>query len=1038
MQNIYNIPSGHSFLRALARCILDHDLPILGNLPDQNISQVLVLLPTQRACRDLREILFEENDNKPLIMPEIRAFGALEDEWAYVGDEDLQSPEGLEIEQAISPLDRQLILAKLIGALSKSGGLDGRLNLENPAMALHMAADLCKLFDSVLIEEADPSQFENLVGGEFAENWQNITKFLDIIFKLWPDILKEEGKIDQIIRRQKLMKLELSHLAQQEKIGKGRPIIAAGSTASVMATKRFLSGILELEQSAVILPGLDAYMDDESWEQVSLAHPQNNLKCFLEFAGIDRQDVLPMPHLETNETKNAKLRRQIASEMVRPTATSHMWHKLPESFNRDELSAAFVGHVELIEATSVQQEAVAIALMMRKAVEDKQKAALITPDRQLARRVQNELKRWNIDVDDSSGVPLSDTSPAVFLKQIINVQVQEFSPAALLALLKHAYFKTHYWSDDVFALSSEEAAQAIYALELILLRGVRPAAGIDGLIATFEFKDHQRSYGDAGSQYMHPLLAKLDDDDWQLAKLLLEGLQTIFVPLKELETQNFAEAFKQYLVVMQRLSQIDEAGNSVVWQSHEGESLALLASEILQSEDHFEDVNLHDFEALMMQLMAGRMVRSKDVSYTGLAILGAMEARLADLDIAILGGLNEGVWPQIPQADAWVSRQMMQQIGLPAPERRVGLSAHDFVAAFSVKKIYMTRAEKLGGAPTIASRWILRLKAVLASLDLDGILTAEQPWTYWADKIDEPEQVKAVAKPEPRPPVMARPRRMSVTDIETWIRDPYAIYAKRILKLSPLDDIELEISAAEKGSLFHDILHQFSEKYTGLIADDALAVITDIGVQKFAEIKKSWPQLYAFWWPRFLRVAEWFLEQEKHRRHEDLKTFTEIRGEMQFNAHYGEDGLQAFTLTARADRVDIAPQGGEIIDYKTGAPPAVKQVKAGFAPQLLLEAAILAAGGFENCYIDQDVPIAFTYIQLTGAYPAGKVQDFKKLDAAQLIEDALEGLQQRIADFADQNTAYKPRELAEFAARFRDYDHLSRLKEWSLGEGGEA
>lgn len=1038
MPNIYNIPSGYSFLRALARCILDQDLTILGDINDQNLSQVLVLLPTQRACRDLREILFEENGNKPLIMPEIRAFGALEDEWAYVEDENLQNSESLEIEQAISPLDRQLILAKLIAALSKTGGLDGRLNLENPAMALHMAADLCKLFDSVLIEEADPSQFEHLVGGEFAENWQNITKFLDIIFKTWPDILKDEGKVDQIIRRQKLMDLELAHLRQQEASGRGRPIIAAGSTASVMATKKFLSGILKLSEGAVILPGLDTYMDDESWAEVSLAHPQNNLKNFLEFADIERVDVLPLPHLSQSETDNAQLRRQIASEMVRPTATSHMWHKLPENFNTDELSNALLGHVELVEATNVQQEAVVIALMMRKAVEDKQKAALITPDRQLARRVQNELKRWNIEVDDSSGVPLSDTAPAVFLKHIINVQVQEFSPSALLALLKHAYFKTEYWDDDLLSLSPDEAARAIYALELILLRGVRPATGMDGMISTFEFKYHQKSYGGSQTQYMHPMLAKLSEDDWELAKLLLEGLQTIFAPLQGLKIDNFAEIFKQHLIIMQRLSLIDDVGSSMVWQSHEGESLALLASEILQSEGHFEDVNLTDFEALMMQLMSGRMVRSKDVSYTGLAILGAMEARLADLDVAILGGLNEGIWPQIPQADAWVSRQMMQQIGLPAPERRVGLSAHDFVAAFSVPKIYITRAEKLGGAPTIASRWILRLKAVLASLDLDGVLTPQLPWTYWADKLDAPVQVQAVAKPEPRPPVMARPRRMSVTDIETWIRDPYAIYAKRILKLSPLDEVELEISAAEKGSLFHDILHQFSEGYKGEIADDALAFITNIGIEKFAEIKQSWPQLYAFWWPRFLRVADWFLLEEKRRRLPDLISHTEIKGEMQFNANYGEDGLQAFTLTARADRVDIAPERGEIIDYKTGAPPAAKQVKAGFAPQLLLEAAILAAGGFEDCYVNQDVPIAFTYIQLTGAYPAGKVQDFKKLDAAQLIEDAVEGLQQRIVDFADQNTAYKPRELAEFAARFRDYDHLSRLKEWSLSEGGDA
>lgn len=1036
MANIYNIPSGYSFLRSLARGVLQCDLPILSRTDPQNLSQVLILLPTQRACRDLREILFEEHGGGALIMPEIRAFGALEDEWAYMVDEATQNPETLNIAQAIAPLDRQLILAKYIGKLSQMGGLDGRLNLENPAMALHMAKDLCKLFDSVMIEEADPTQFENLVDGEFAENWQNITKFLDIVFKTWPDILKAEGKIDQIKRRQMLMDLELDYFVNQELLGKARPIIAAGSTASVMATKKFLNGILKLSDGVVILPGLDAYMDDESWAEVSLAHPQNNLKNFLEYTDIERDKVELMPNL-TAENNHARLRRQIASEMVRPTATSHMWHKLPEYLNRDELNEALVGKVELIEAQTVQQEAVIIALMMRKAIEDEKKAALITPDRQLARRVQNELKRWNIDVDDSSGVPLSDTAPAVFMQHIINVQMQQFSPSSVLALIKHAYFKTEFWVDDALALNADEAKRAILALELILLRGVRPASGIGGLLATLEVKHYARWFDGTAKQYMHPMLANLTDEDWELAKLLLEGLQTIFTPLNVGKKQKFTDIFMQHIAAMQRLSQIDAEGNSIIWHSHEGETLGHLCSEILQSEGHFELVNLADYEAVLTQLMANVMVRSKDASYGGLAILGAMEARLADLDIAILGGLNEGVWPQIPQADAWVSHQMMRQIGLPAPERRVGLSAHDFVAAFSFDKIYMTRAEKLGGAPTIASRWLLRLNAVLASLDMDGVLTPQSPWAHWAEKIDAPELIKAVAKPEPRPPVAARPSRMSVTDIETWIRDPYAIFAKRVLKLSPLDDIELEISAAEKGSLFHDILHQFSEVYKGAIGDDALDVLVEIGVKKFATIKQAWPQLFAFWWPRFLRVAEWFLQQEAERRTEGLKIFSEIKGAMNFNAQYGEDGMQPFTLTARADRLDIKPEKAEIIDYKTGAPPAAKQVSAGFAPQLLLEAAILAAGGFEDCYIDGELPIVFTYMQLTGAYPAGKIQDFKKLDAAQLIADAVEGLEQRIADFSDQNTAYKPRELAEYAARFRDYDHLSRLKEWSLDEGGD-
>ncbi|MCJ8325425.1 MAG: double-strand break repair protein AddB [Rhizobiales bacterium] len=1036
MQNIYNIPSGYSFLRELARAILGKQLPNMQKFETHNFSQLLILLPTQRACRDLREILFDENNRQALIMPEIKAFGALEDDWATVADEAALGEHAhmLDIRQAISPLDRQLILAKYIGLLSKQGGLDGRLNLENPSMALHMAKDLAKLFDSVLIEEADASQFESLVESEFAENWLLITRFLDIVFKTWPDVLAAEGKIDQIIRRQMLMDYELANFVEQQKHGNGRAIIAAGSTGSVMATKKFLTGILSLDLGAVILPGLDNYMDADSWESVDLAHPQHNLKSLLEHAGLGREDVKLLPSIAVSEADASRLRRQIASEMVRPTATSHMWHKLPKSLNRDSVAAALRGRVELIEANTVQEEAIAISLMMRNAVHESKKAALITPDRQLARRVQSELKRWDIEVDDSSGVPLNDTQPALFMQHIIMAQLAGFSPSALLSLIKHPYFITQYWADDALALSAEEAQQAVLALELILLRGVRPAYGIDGLLSALQVKHDQRFHHADEQKYLHPLTAKLTEDDWELARLLLENLKYIFAPLQFTSEANFIEIFSAHIGLMQRLSQIDSVGNSIVWQSHEGESLAKLSQDILASAANFDLVNLQNYEALLSQMMAGIMVRSKDASYGGLAILGAMEARLADLDIAILGGLNEGMWPQLPQADAWVSRQMMQQIGLPAPERRVGLSAHDFVAAFCVPKIYMTRAQKLNGAPTIASRWLLRLRAVLNSLDLATILAPTLPWNGWAQQLDRPVQIKPTQKPEPRPPVSARPKQMSVSDIETWIRDPYAIYAKKILKLKPLDDVEMEINAAEKGSLFHEILHQFSQQFTGEITAEAKPILVAIGAAEFADIKQAWPQLYAFWWPRFLRVADWFLNQETPRRTAQPKIYTERQGNLDFAAKYGADGQTPFRLTARADRLDIYAEKAEIIDYKTGAPPATKQVVVGFAPQLLLEAAILAAGGFDDCYVAGDIPIGFTYIQLTGGYPAGKTHDFSKLDTEKLIKDAESGLAQRIADFADQNTAYKPRELAEFAARFRDYDHLARAKEWSLNE----
>lgn len=710
-----------------------------------------------------------------------------------------------------------------------------------------------------------------------------------------------------------------------------------------------------------------------------------------------------------------------------------MWHKLPLLFNAESISKMLKNSVELVETATVQSEAVMISLMLRKADEDGKKAALITPDRQLARRVQNELKRWNIHVDDSSGVPLSDTPSTIFLMHVVNVKLQKFSPSALLGLLKHSHFSSQFG----LAMSKSDLKIAVYSLELILFRGVRPASDLKGLLANLQMKQDEIFADNATYQYMHPLVREISQNDWQLVRRLLEALEDVFSKFKNTSSRNFADIFADHLAIAEQLSQMDEAGNSLMWQSHEGDGLAHLSSEILQSKPQFNTVSLEEYEPLLKQIISGNMVRAKGQSYAGLAILGAMEARLADLDVAILGGLNEGVWPQIPQADAWVSRKMMAEIGLPAPERRVGLSAHDFVAAFSVKQVYITRAEKLGGAPTVASRWLLRLKAVLNALGIPNALNPSSPWQHWATELDRPSEIVPNIKPEPRPPVAARPSQMSVTDIETWIRDPYAIYVKKILKISPLDELEMEINAAEKGSLFHDILHQFSLCYEGEIGGDALPLLINIGENRFVEIKNSWPELYAFWWPRFLRVAEWFLNQEAVRRNNNPTIYAEIKGQMCFESNYGTNHNQPFTVTARADRIDIYSDEVDILDYKTGVPPTPKQVSAGFAPQLLLEAAILADGGFKTIEIDKSLPINFAYMQLTGAYPAGKMQSFKRLDSQQLVDDILVGLKTRIADFAIHQTAYKPRELAEFAARFRDYDQLSRMKEWALIEGDD-
>ena len=98
----------------------------------------------------------------------------------------------------------------------------------------------------------------------------------------------------------------------------------------------------------------------------------------------------------------------------------------------------------------------------------------------------------------------------------------------------------------------------------------------------------------------------------------------------------------------------------------------------------------------------------------------------------------------------------------------------------------------------------------------------------------------------------------------------------------------------------------------------------------------------ALWYPRFVRASRWFVGEERKRRLDITRSFVEIKGTRDFAGPAG-----TFTLRARADRVDVLKAGGgAIVDYQTGNPPTKTQVSALLAPQLPLEGAILAEGGF--------------------------------------------------------------------------------------------
>jgi len=430
---------------------------------------------------------------------------------------------------------------------------------------------------------------------------------------------------------------------------------------------------------------------------------------------------------------------------------------------------------------------------------------------------------------------------------------------------------------------------------------------------------------------------------------------------------------------------------------------------------------------LLTTLMAGRPVRPRHGAHPRVAVLGPLEARLQHADLVILGGLNEGTWPAEVDPGPWLNRPMRADFGLPAPERRIGLAAHDFAQLFSAPEVVLSRAVRVQGAPTVRSRWLLRLEALAKALGISEELAANPDWPAWAEALDRPAEPRSETPPEPRPPLSARPRKLPVTAIETWMRDPYGLYARYVLRLRALDDLDQDPGAADLGNLVHGALEAFVRENPSGLPSDALQRLLAHGREAFSRVAAR-PGVYAFWWPRFERVAEWVVAEERKRRGALEKVLAEVNGSLTLNAPGG-----AFELTAKADRIEIGRDGTlGIVDYKTGQVPTKKQMLAGFAPQLPLEAIIAAEGGFPE--VPPARPAQLAFWRLTGRREAGQLID--RGASEQYVEKARQGLMDLIRRFDDPATPYMPVPRPEHAPRFSDYAQLARRGEWSV-DGGE-
>lgn len=870
---------------------------------------------------------------------------------------------------------------------------------------LRLAREMARTMDRVLAEDIAPDQ---LVGepildmlGSLSEHWiKSLHLFLGVQDR-WIKNLEQREEVDVATRRNLLF----AHAARQWRAAPpAGPVVAAGITSAAPALARLLRTIADLPDGSVILPDLDLSLSDEAWEELgraghspepggevfgnrdALTHPQYHLKLLLNRMGIAREEVRPW-HRRGLTAANPDRSHAISSLFLPPKA-SQSWVDLPAAKRR-------LSGVRLIATDTVEEEAQTVALLVRQAIEQPSKrVAVITPDRSLAARIVQHLSRWNIVADDTAGRPLAITPAGRLLLLLAELVSDRIAPVALIATLSHPLVK-----------QGEERAAWLAAVRTFerALRGPAPASGFGPLREAASRAGLKDWWGD-----VEPVLQSLTIDDAEIAiasaiDILAEAAETL--------------------------------ADQAIWAREDGRALSSLVEDLrLQARQLDSRIEVKDLAGALREMMQEIAVRPPYGGHPRVAVYGLLEARGARADLIICCGLNEDSWPQNTKPDALLAPGILRRLGVPGAEFRVGLAAHDLASALGAPEVVLSRARRGTEGPTIPSRFLLRVEALLGELAAGHEEQAIPSLVPLLDRAGE--SAEPYPQPRPNPSSDLRNVPIKVTALDRLLGDPYQFYASEILQLRSLEALAADpfTDPRLRGTLAHDILEAW---HKARAADPGVSII-ELADQHLRE-SNAHPLLWGLWRPRLLaaleRFAGWVAEAEREERH---VLAVECEGSMEV------DGVRIY---GRADRIDqLADSGLVVVDYKTGQPPSAKQVEAGFALQLGTLALIARDGAFKTAtgelkglatrfeywsmarsrqgdfgYIDQPLKVGR---KISGLAP----EDFLPHHEAMLNEAISRFIKGADPFTAKENPAYPG---------YTEYDQLMRLEEWAIrmGEG---
>lgn len=956
---LFGIEPGVDFPVALARGLRAR----LDGQPPEAIARVEVIVNTARMQSRLREALIATGEG---FLPRIRLIADLAPDTA-----------------AVPALRVRLELAQAIRALLRRQPDFGPMS-----SAFALADSLHGLLDEIEGEGVALSALESLDVSNHSEHWTRSLTFIRLI----ASHLGPQGGGQGRLRRAVMTLTDAWRAAPPE-----NPVILAGSTGSRGPGFLLMQAVALLPQGAVVVPGFDRDMPERLWHDLDDPltyedHPQFRFARLMDRLGLEAGDVQPWtPDRAPDVARNA-----LVSLSLRPAPVTDQW--LHEGAGLGDLTVATAG-LSLIEAATPRQEAMAIALCLRDAVVQGKKAALVTPDRTLARRVTAALDRWQIRPDDSAGRPLSLSAPGRFLRHCADILAGNDNAEALVALLKHPLAHG--------AGARGNHLRHLRDLELFLRKQGLPHLTAEGLDRWTALAEDRAGWS-----------------DW---------LKTALTWVKADAHAPLTEWVGAHVALTEHLAGAPgTTGTGGLWAEAAGERARAVIDDLNAQAAHGGDLTGIDYLALLETVFAGEEVRETVESDPRVMIWGTLEVRAQSADLVVLGGLNEGTWPAAPKPDAWFNRQMRLDAGLLLPERQIGLSAHDYQQAIAAPEAVLTRSIRDADAETVPARWVNRLLNLTSGLHAQGgqVALAQmrargQHWLALADAFEaDLSQVGREAharnpRPAPAPPVAARPTELSVTRIETLIRDPFDIYAEHVLSLRELNPLAPRAEPRLRGTVLHGVLEDYVARFPPGTPGDTAQFMAIAEARLNRDI--PWQGVRLHWLARLQRVAGRFVEWNAGLT--DTPVLTEEKGRLVLVD-------PPFVLTGKPDRIDRTPDGAlRIYDYKTGTPPTPAQQKK-FAKQLILLAMMAEDGAFPG--LDPAPVESAAFIGMGAAFTEVKAPVTPEDLAANRVE-----LAELLRAYRQPNQGFTAMRALEAEADIRTYHPLARRGEWQPTDPAE-